>query len=161
SELDAQGVVTLGILRDHGELPPGTDAAGDGVDLLHRDFGRGPALHAVAGALLGQRHHEPHHHLVAEGVREAGQGQEQRQATTEEQTISLHDTSSLPVLVMTRTSGPTTPSGPGEPASPPFPRGLTVNQATVASFGFHQRRRLSVSLPRMPWGRKIMTRMTM
>jgi hypothetical protein len=92
-QLNGQGVVALGVLRDHPELPA-TDPAG-GVDLFHRDFGSGPALDAVAGPLLGQRHHESHDDLIAEGMGEGRQRQHRDKYTTEEDERSLHRISSL------------------------------------------------------------------
>ena len=93
-QLNGQGVVALGVLRDHGELPP-TDAAG-GVDLLDRHLGGGAALHAVAGPLLGQGHHEADDDLIAEGVGEPRQRQKRDEATPQEPERSLHCVSSSP-----------------------------------------------------------------
>jgi hypothetical protein len=96
-QLDGQGVVALGILRDHPELPA-ADPSGD-IDLFHRDLGGGPALDAVAGPLLGQRHHESDDDLVAEGVNPDRPRQRDHCAnderTAEENERSLHRVSSL------------------------------------------------------------------
>ena len=97
-ELDGEGVVALGVLRDHGELAP-TDAAA-GVDLFHRHLGGSAALHAVAGALLGQGHHETHDDLVAKGVRDSRQRQ-QHDETAQEHARSCHC-----VLLVIENTGP-------------------------------------------------------
>src|SRR4030095_9889939 len=96
-QLDSQGVVALGIFRDHPELPA-ADPSG-GIDLFHRDLGSGPALDAVAGPLLGQRHHESDDDLVADGVNPDGPRQRgertNEKRTAEENERSLHRVSSL------------------------------------------------------------------
>src|SRR5262249_57126822 len=94
---DGKGVVPLGIFRDHPELAS-ADPAG-GIDLFHRDLGSGPALDAVAGPLLGQRHHESDDDLITEGVSPDRPRQRDERTnekrTAEENKRSLHRVSSL------------------------------------------------------------------
>src|SRR5438309_4262055 len=155
-QLNGQGVVALGVLRDHPELPAADPARG--IDLFHRDFGGGSALDAVAGPLLRQRHHEPNDDFVAERMRQRWQRQ-RAENTTEEDERSLHRVSSLRVGAPFRkrsaaTSCPRHHLLPGRRVS-------AVAQPGVTGLARRHRRMLSVSRPRIPCGRKIITRMTM
>src|SRR5437867_1452116 len=154
-QLNGQGVVALGVLRDHPELPA-TDPA-RGIDLFHRDFGGGPALDAVAGPLLRQRHHEPDDDLVAERMRQRWQRQ-RAENTTEEDERSLHRVSSLRVRALFRERS-VAKSCPRHHLLPGA--GCRVAQPGVTGLARRHRRMLSVSRPRIPCGRKIITRMTM
>src|SRR5262249_61947565 len=91
------GVAPLGFFRDHPELAPAAPAGG--IDLFHRDLGSGPALDAVAGPLLGQRHHESDDDLITEGVSPDRPRQRDERTnekrTAEENERSLHRVSSL------------------------------------------------------------------
>src|SRR5262249_38164109 len=83
--------------------------------LFHGHLGGGPTLHAVAGAFLGQGHHEANNDLVTERVGQSRPRQHDDESPAEEDERCLHRVSSL----HERTSGTphretlVTPSFPG------------------------------------------------
>src|SRR5439155_14179954 len=169
-QLDGQRVVALRVLRDHPELPAADPARG--IDLLHRDLGGGPALDAVAGPLLRQGDHEPHDDLVAEGVGQRRHRHRRDESTTEEDERSLHRASSLRETswqtergdVRPRSAPPSMPAAQAMPPAPAMPAAQAwraVAHTVVIGLARNHRRTVSVSRPRMPCGRKIITRMTM
>src|SRR5262249_46237057 len=92
-QLNSEGIVAFGVLRDHPELAA-VDAACH-IDLFHRDFCGGPALYTVAGSFLRQRDQESDDDLIAEGVGQSRERQRRDEHTTEEDERSLHRVSSL------------------------------------------------------------------
>src|SRR5262245_20664670 len=90
---------------------------------------------------------------------EPWQHQEHYQATTQEYLRFFHCVSSSPRE--NRVSLPETVQRCLNGPSPPLLSASTAAHAAGASLAPNQRRTLSVSRPRMPWGRKIITRMTM
>ena len=81
-QLDTEGVIPFGILRNRHELAPTNTPLG--VNFLHGDLRGGAALHAIAGAFFGERHHEADDYLIAKRVGEHWQHQQCHQATTQQ-----------------------------------------------------------------------------
>src|SRR5262249_62114970 len=65
-QLDGESVIPFAIFRNRHQLAP-TNAP-LGVNFLHCYVSSGAALHAVAGALLGERHHKADDYLIAKRV---------------------------------------------------------------------------------------------
>jgi hypothetical protein len=97
-QLDPQGVVALGVERDHVELTPGDTPLG--IDLFYRHFRGSTALHAVTGALLGQRHQKTDIDLVPKCLYPRWQRHKSHQHGAEQHTRSLHSVSPSPERIL-------------------------------------------------------------
>src|SRR5262249_14410164 len=126
------------------------------------------ALDAVAGPFLRQRDHEPDDDLVAEGVGQRRHRHRRDESTTEEDERSLHRASSLHVKTPGKRNRSclgqrllSRPAAQARPAAQVMRAASTVAHAVVIGLARNHWRTVSVSRPRMPCGRKIITRMTM